>query len=248
MSPHAPSPFLRIDLITSPQDIPPAFDCTCKAFGDQVHDAIWMAMNPGWDTPTGKLACAQRLASRWSAAQTSLNNDGNSNTLFLKATLPDPEAEDGRRKIVGFAIWVQASTVSGHGEPPSPVDVSALYPDNEPERRYLSQLDASLHSRRFEVIRSKASASPPAVMVLDLCGVDPAFQGRGIAGELVRWGLDEAARRGGLEAITEASSMGRRVYGKLGFRPDEEEVVYVVDGEFEGRERPSNLFMRTRGE
>ncbi|KAK7756927.1 hypothetical protein SLS62_000943 [Diatrype stigma] len=87
----------------------------------------------------------------------------------------------------------------------------------------------------------------PSVMVLDLCAVHPAYQRRGIASRLVRWGLEEARRRGSgsaLEAITEASVMGRSVYERLGFRPVAE-IEYEVDEEFQARDRPSNLFMRT---
>ncbi len=60
----------------------------------------------------------------------------------------------------------------------------------------------------------------------------------------MEWGLEEARRRGNLEAVTEASVMGRRAYERLGFRP-QAEIVYEVDEEFRDRDRPSNLFMRT---
>lgn len=84
-------------------------------------------------------------------------------------------------------------------------------------------------------------------MALDMCAVDPVYQRKGIARELVQWGLDEARRRGGLEAITEASSMGRHVYEKMGFQAEGPDIEYAVDSEFESRKRPSNIFMRTHG-
>lgn len=238
---------LRIELITSAEDIVASFDCTCKTFGSQTHDGIWIAMNPGWDTPEGKAKGAQRMVQRWSAV--ARDNNGELNTMFLKATLPDAQRQ-GERVLVGVAIWVQASAVEGHGDVPAEdlrtvMDLEAVYPGNEAEQRYACQLDRSLHRRRIEVVKEKATASPPAVMVLDLCVVDPAFQGKGIAKKLVQWGLDEAQRRGGLEAILEASSMGRHVYAKLGFQ-QEGEIEYDVDAEFADRERPSNVFMRTQ--
>lgn len=238
---------IQVELITAAQDFTEAFACTAAAFGRQTRDGIWIAMNPGWDTPAGGAACVKRLADRWSSA--TRNRDGDLNTLFLKATLPGP---DGRRVIAGFAIWQQCSVVEGYGDPQAEdfskaVDLETLYPGNKTEQRYLVQLDRSLHGRRVEVIKEKATASPPAVMVLDLCVVDPAHQRKGIAQRLVQWGLDEAKRRGGLEAITEASSMGRKAYIKMGFQP-EGEVVYHVDPEFKDRELPSNLFMRTGGQ
>ncbi|KAH6894209.1 hypothetical protein B0T10DRAFT_479826 [Thelonectria olida] len=245
---HNPSD-LRIEIITSLRDVLPAFICTRNTFGNQTHDGIWLAMNPECDTPEGISRGAQRMTKRWLEAVKARNNDGNLNTIFLKATVPDPE-KPGEHRLVGIAIWVQASAVEGHGDVPAEdlsavLDLEALYPGNKTEQRYLVQLDRSLHRKRIEVVKEKATASPPAVMVLDLCAVDPAYQGKGIAKKLVQWGLDEASRRGGLEAITEASSMGRHVYAKLGFKPDETEIVYDVDAEFAGRERPSNLFMRT---
>ncbi|KAM5346443.1 hypothetical protein ACJ41O_009448 [Fusarium nematophilum] len=239
---------LRIETLVNQDDIPAAFNCAAATFGRQTHDGLWTAMNPGWDTPEGAAAGTRRLLARWSSATRDRN--GNLNTVFLKATLPDA---DGQHVTVGVAIWVQASAVEGHGEAPAEdlrqaVDLEELYPGNEAEQRFLVQAIGSLHRRRVEVVKEKKAASPPAVMVLDMCVVDPAFQRRGVAKGLVQWGLDEARRRGGLEAITEASSMGRQAYVKMGFRPEGGEILYEVDAEFEGRDMPSNLFMRTGGQ
>jgi GNAT superfamily N-acetyltransferase len=86
------------------------------------------------------------------------------------------------------------------------------------------------------------------VLVLDLCAVDPAHQRKGIARALVQWGLDEAKRRGDLELILEASSMGRHVYAQMGFEAQGSDIDYLVDEEFASRSRPANLFMRRRNE
>ncbi|KAF4765004.1 hypothetical protein HAV15_003520 [Penicillium sp. str.  len=222
---------LRIDIIDQPEDIIQAFDCVCEAFGHQVHDGIWIAMNPGWDTPQGRASGAERMVARW--LHKTNDRNGLPNTIFLKATLPCPQFER-RRIIVGFGIWVQASSVEGYGDPPvedlaHSMDLNTLYPANEPEQRYLCQTISSLHRRRTAVIKQKATAALPAVMILR------------------HWGIDEAQRRGDLEAITEASSMGRHVYGQMGFKADGPEIEYVVDDEFASRERPPNLFMRTHG-
>ncbi|RSM05922.1 hypothetical protein CEP52_006012 [Fusarium oligoseptatum] len=239
---------IQVEPVTNAQDFTEAFACIAAAFGRQTRDGIWIAMNPGWDTPAGEAAGVKRLIDRWSS--TTRNRDGDLNTVFLKATLPN---SDGRRVIAGFAIWQQCSVVEGYGDPQPEdfskvMDLETLYPGNKAEQRYLVQLDSSLHGRRIEVIKEKATASPPAVMVFDLCVVDPAHQRKGIAQRLVQWGLDEAKRRGGLEAITEASSMGRKAYIKMGFQPEGDEMVYHVDPEFKDRDLPSNLFMRTGGQ
>ncbi|KAL4988949.1 hypothetical protein BDW68DRAFT_158057 [Aspergillus falconensis] len=233
-------PTIKVCPITSPIDFTPFFDVSASAFGSQVRDGVWIAMYPGWDTPEGKERAIGRLIERWSSVTTDRN--GNPNTIFLKATTTNTNGEE---VIAGVAIWVQASMVPGHGEVPVDIDPEAVYPGDPVEQRYLLQLDRSLHKRRVEVIKEIASSSSPAVMVLDLCVVDPAFQRQGVATKLVQWGLDEAKRRGELEAVLEASSMGRHVYRQLGFQQDGGECEYDVDDEFRDREQPSNIFMRT---
>lgn len=237
----------RVALVEREEDVAQAFDCAAAAFGRQTKDGIWMAMNPGWDTSEGRTKAVERLTERWRTATRDKN--GNLNTMYLKAALPD--ADLGGERVVGLAIWKQASQVEGYGEAPPDdarklMDAEAIYPDDQEERRYMFQLSRSLNRQRDDVVREKAGTDPPAVMVLDLCVVDPAFQGRGIAKQLVRWGLQEAKRRGDLELIMEASTMGRRVYGKLGFEQDGGEIQYEVDAKFADREKPSNIFMRTR--
>ncbi|KAL4867642.1 hypothetical protein BDV12DRAFT_209773 [Aspergillus spectabilis] len=238
-------PTTNIKPITDPKDFHRFFSIAASTFGRQTKDGIWIAFNPGWDTPAGKEKGIARLIDRWNA--TTFDRNGNSNTVFLKATV---SGENGEEEIAGVAIWVQASNLDGYGEKPitnfaQAVDLEDFYPGDAAEQRYMCQLDASLHRRRFEVVSEIAASSSPAVMVLDLCVVDPAFQRRGVASKLVQWGLDEARRRGGLEAVLEASAMGRHIYAKLGFVQDGGECEYVVDEEFAGRERPSNIFMRT---
>ncbi|KAJ5142129.1 hypothetical protein N7526_003124 [Penicillium atrosanguineum] len=240
---------LSVELIDRPEDIIQAFDCVCEAFGRQAQDGIFLAMNPGWETPHGKELRAANMVARWRT--TTKDKDGNLNTSFLKATIPGSEQES-ERIIVGFAIWVQASSVQGYGDLPvedlrKGMDLEALYPGNEREQRYLCQVMASLHRRRIEVIKEKATAVPPMVMALDMCAVDPSYQRKGVARELVQWGLDEARRRGDLEAVTEASSMGRHVYEKMGFQAEGPNIEYFVDEEFKSRRRPPNIFMRTHG-
>ncbi|KAL4967184.1 GNAT family N-acetyltransferase [Aspergillus stella-maris] len=236
---------VRVSPITDPFDLARFFDITASAFGTQVADGFWMTMNPGWDTDEGRKAGITRFVDRWESTTTDRN--GKPNTIFLKATVDN---NDGKEVIAGAAIWVQASMLDGYGDKPATdlgeaMDLNALYPGDLAEQRYVRQVDRCLHKRRVEVIQEAASTSSPAVMVLDLCAVDPAFQRRGVANALVQWGLDEARGRGGLEAVLEGSSMGRLVYGRMGFNQDGGEIVYEVDEEFRGRSRPSNVFMRT---
>lgn len=238
---------LEIAVIQDAADFTGAFDCCAKAFGDQVHDNIWIALSPGWDTPSGRAAGAARMVKRWQS--TTQDSEGRPNTLFLKATLPDP-AQPDRRRVVGIAVWAQLSFVPGRGDAPSadlatPEGLRTMYGADEAGARFASQLWSSLVALRVALVREKEKADPPATWILDLCAVDPEFQRRGIALELVRWGLEEGKRRGGLESSTEASVMGRHVYRKLGFQPVGEIPYNVDEALLNGRELPSNLFMRT---
>lgn len=237
---------ILIEQITTAEDIEESLNPICDTFGLQTLDAFWMAMNPGWDTPEGKARCASLMVQRWRATTKDLK--GRPNTVYLKATAPSSNG-DGSRTIVGTATWIQASNVAGHGDAPTEdlskaVDLNQLYPGDATEQRYLCQVIASLQRERRQAVREKMNSSPPSAMVLDLCVVHPAYQGRGIAKRLVQWGLDEAKARGGLECLTEGSVMGRRVYEKLGFR-SLGEIEYVFDDEFAGRRQASNVFMRT---
>ncbi|KAL2810735.1 hypothetical protein BJX63DRAFT_422834 [Aspergillus granulosus] len=242
---------VRVEPITSASDFPRFFDITALTFGHQIGDGIWSAFNPAWDTPSGREAGISRLVSRWSS--TTRDRNGSPNTIFLKAVVPrnGRESEGGQGEdIAGVAIWVQASNVAGYGDKPvtdvsHAMDLNTLYPGDLNEQRYLRQVDASLHGRRVEMVNEIAGSDSPAVFVLDLCVVDPAFQRRGIAKKLVEWGLKEAKRRGGLEAVTEASAMGRHVYRQLGFVQEGGEMECRVDEQFQGRPWPSNVFMRT---
>ncbi|KAK1981499.1 acetyltransferase [Colletotrichum cereale] len=238
---------VQIEVISQPEDFTQVTKVVCNAFGHQVHDGVFISMNPGWDTPEGQAVQASSMAKRHGSV--TKNNKGEPNTVFLKATLPDPD-QSGQRIIAGMAVWAQQSAVDGHGDPPPKdlikgLNLEATFPGNEAEQRYAAACMGSLHKRREEVIREKAASDEPAVFVLDMCAVDPKFQGKGIAKELVHWGLEEAKRRGGLELLLEASSMGRHVYSKLGFKQDGPEIEYEVDEQFAHRDRPSNIFMRT---
>ncbi|KAI1336596.1 hypothetical protein F5Y15DRAFT_426795 [Xylariaceae sp. FL0016] len=246
MTPSHPEEAPLVEIITDPADLTPAFAILAAAFGTQIHDAIWTGLHPAWDTPSGAAAGAQRLAQRWRA--TTRDPSGDPNTLFLKATLPAPSPQDPHHRVTaGFAIWEQASAVPGRGIAPSP-DLGPIpgLQDGDDDR-WVRQLFASLVRQRIAHVASRARQDPPTVFLLDICATDPRYQRRGVAGALVRFGLEEARRRGVPEATTEASAMGRHVYARCGFeRFGEGEVVYEVDEKFRGRETPSNVFMRAK--
>lgn len=235
---------LQITPITNPTDLPQAFHIISEAFGRQAKDAVWLVLNPTWDTPSGQNHGTAKLTKK--LENITKNKDGKPNTILLKATLPDENNGGIERRIVGFAIWQQASFVDGHGDPPSDDLGSSLDGLEEGEKRFAQQMFRSLWQRRIAYAREKEGTVSPAIFVLDMCVVDPGFQRRGIAGKLVEWGLAEAKARGGLECTTEGSSMGREVYRRLGFKDEGVgDIVYEVEEEFRARDKPPNVFLRT---
>ena len=251
--PSAAKGDVRAEVVESEEDVIAGFDAVAEAFGRQTQDALWISMNPGWDDLArpdgGRARHAARMVQRWRSV--TRDRDGNPNTVFLKGTVPD-SADPSRRVVAAFAIWQQVSFVPGRGDPPTAdmkeagTDPAELHPGDESEQRFASQLFASLFTHRTAALREMqtSNSESPVLFLLDLCAVHPDFQRRGLASALVRWGVDEARRRGGLECATEASVMGRLTYPHLGFSPVAE-VVYEVDPEFRDRKVPPNVFMRT---
>ncbi|KAI0845508.1 hypothetical protein F5Y00DRAFT_272828 [Daldinia vernicosa] len=236
---------VRVLPVTEADDITRCFEIAAATFGKQTADDIWIAFNPGWDTPEGKMKGISRMRDQWSTA--TVDRAGQLNTIFLKGTVLDSA---GSEVMAGMALWLQISTIVGYGDAPrynlaEAMDLDTLYPGDPSTHRYLCQMDKSLTKQRVKCVEEAASLSPPAVLVLELCAVDPAFQRRGVASKLVQWGVDEAARRGGLEAVVEASTMGKPLYSRLGFEQDGPEIEYHLDDEFKDRVHLSNVFMRT---
>lgn len=226
---------VKIEEISSEEDFGPVFEICTKAFGEQTADGIWTVMYPGWNTAEGKSRGAAGMASSWRSSKSAGHKH------YIKASVGE--------RIVGIAIWVNASLVPDHGEQPTPVDYEKLYPTDTKTATFASQIFGSLQKLRRQVLQEKAQpdSAQKSVMILDLCALDPKYQRRGIASKLVQWGLDEAKRLGDLEAITEASAMGRSVYTRLGFKKVAE-IEYELDEEFKARSQPSNVFLRTRPE
>lgn len=247
-APAAPAP-VRVLLVEDASDFEQIWDVESSSFARQSQDGLWMAMHPGWDDPANKPSFVESRVKRWQSTTT--DKYGRPNALFLKAVVSEGEGAAAVDRIVGMTVWVQASADPGFGD--APLDVEGylgnfrkLFPGDDSVARFGAQALGSMHAYRLVVAKEKSGSAQPAFMVLDICGVHPDYQGRGVAKKLVQWGLEEAQRRGGLECMTEASVMGRRVYQKLGFAMAPEHV-WVVDDEFKDRSLPSAVMMRTGG-
>ena len=243
----APKSEAKISVIKDATDMPGCFAVTYACFAVQVPDAIIHALNPGVETPEGYQRAVDRNVAKFKSS-TDVDKFGRPTTTHLKATALDP---DGKERIVGYAIWVQMSSVEGYGDMPTTDWVKVMkldekYPDDIVEQEYVAKLFTSLNRQRHELCEKQKTAEPPSIFALDLCVVHPEYQRRGIASRLVQWGLDEADRRGGMVSCMEASTMGRLAYEKLGFTREGPEMSYGVDGaKFAQRGMPSNIFMRT---
>ncbi|RMZ70399.1 uracil-5-carboxylate decarboxylase [Pyrenophora seminiperda CCB06] len=216
------------EIIISPfeteKDVEQGYHCMSQAFGAQTQDGFWIMVNPGWDTPEGKAKHTQRLLKVWQSVTT--NKDGKPNTVFLKATLPDPDNQ-GERRVVGIAIWRQLSFVEGYGDPFSSGDISEhLGSFSESDRRFILQMSHSLWKRRIEYMREVQASgrNPPAIFTLDLCTVDPAYQRRGVAGKLVEAGLAEAKARATWSALQRVVPWEERCISDWGSKTKVKEI------------------------
>lgn len=232
---------VRIELIQDEKDMRDNVLCQYETFGKQTNNTFWLAMCPNADTEEGFEELVKGAQENFQ--KRSAHKGGHS--WFLKAIVQD--VESGKECIAGIATWTEMI----HSRNPVPKEMGKdklekVYPGNESEQRYLNQMFQSFLRRRGEIVE-EASKEGRAVMVLDICVVRPKFQRRGIASELVKWGLRKAEEIGedgqAIECITEASPMGKPVYVKLGFEP-EGEVIYKVDEEFENRKRTPDTILR----
>ena len=64
---------------------------------------------------------------------------------------------------------------------------------------------------------------------LEMLATLPDYQGQGAAGQLIRWGLEQADRDG-LEAYIEASPVGAPIYEHFGWV--DIDTLVVLDGEY----------------
>ena len=64
---------------------------------------------------------------------------------------------------------------------------------------------------------------------LEMLGTLPECQGRGAAGQLIRWGLEQADRDG-VEAYIEASPVGAPIYERFGWKAEAQ--VRALNGKY----------------
>ncbi|KAH8885816.1 hypothetical protein GQ53DRAFT_845228 [Thozetella sp. PMI_491] len=208
------------------EDIPACFQVLSESFG---HDAPFIDIYfPRHDTPHGQAQGSERLAT-W--------KQNSNESTFLKVVAR--VAVENREKIIGLAVWTHM-TVPPPAELEKVENIEQVWPDRN-DREYMSRL-----WKDYIVPRTKAIADSngKGVYVLELLAVHPEYQRLGAGTALVKWGT-QAADRLGLEAIVEATPVGRRLYEQCGLSVEIEEMYFEVGHEFDdGRQKPKLSFMR----
>ncbi|KAJ5334581.1 hypothetical protein N7452_006984 [Penicillium brevicompactum] len=124
-------------------------------------------------------------------------NEGNA--VLLKIT-------DEKGAIAAFAKWKRPVTADRDQEHEEPVDWAPSSDKNLCER-FFSSMDGQ-HQKWME---------DRPHYYLDMLGVHPSQQGRGLASKLLKWGLCRADAEG-VETYLSASPEGKPMYEKYGFR------------------------------
>ncbi|PPJ51051.1 hypothetical protein CBER1_07535 [Cercospora berteroae] len=172
------------------EDIPRLFEIACSAFARNEH--VWDIMWPEHWTPEGRAAGAARMLETKRTTPS---------TTYLKAV--DTETNE----IVGMAkwnLWENHKVVSSDPK-------KEWYFNDEKEWRYAKGIMESFLEERNKAIEERNGT----LVSLDILTVDPKWQRKGVGEVLVKWGIEEADKRG-VEAIVESSVFGRRLYEKNG--------------------------------
>ncbi|KAI6799842.1 hypothetical protein KC332_g15082 [Hortaea werneckii] len=153
----------------------------------------------------------------------------NERHLGFKAVLTDqPDV------IIGYVGWMKpghftkkeglGSLVNGQAESGPDSEASPSEPPACMNAGIKQGLEAELDRKRAEIWRDD-----PNFWYLAACGVDPDYQRQGIAGALLREGLEQADAQG-LPAYLESTPEGAFLYPRFGF--ETLEVMEMLDGRY----------------
>jgi len=127
----------------------------------------------------------------------------------IKAVVTDPAT--GHDVIVGHAEWYifdRERTEDEYTRPP--YILAGSWIDNPDKRQWVAEQYRPVRDMRHKYLRGR-----PHGLLAYLC-VHESWRRKGIAGRLVRWGMDRCKALG-IMAYLEASEDGRFLYQKLGF-------------------------------
>ncbi|KAL3425698.1 GNAT family protein [Phlyctema vagabunda] len=132
------------------------------------------------------------------------------------------EEEEEEATIVAFAKWNPPRYY-----PPSALALPAQWPDAS-DVALATAFFGALTQTRLALVGDGAE-DRDRVWYLELIATRPAWQRKGAAGQLIRWGLERADREA-RRCYLEASPGGKPVYERYGFR-ERERLVVDVSGE-----------------
>ncbi|KAJ5218078.1 uncharacterized protein N7498_000177 [Penicillium cinerascens] len=120
-----------------------------------------------------------------------------------------PPTEDVR-------VWAMEHLVGGNGAQPREVFLKVRDEEGKVAAfaKWIRPRSADPDGREEEEVSWPASSD--VELYLDIIAVDPAYQGRGLASKLLKWGLARADEEG-IEVYLSSSPEGRRMYEKYGF-------------------------------
>ncbi|KAF2690120.1 hypothetical protein K458DRAFT_289798 [Lentithecium fluviatile CBS 122367] len=189
---------LKLDLCTE-ADMPRAFEIISLAFG-HIHayvEAVW----PEHDTPSGRAAGAERL-------------------LIAKQTQPWTHlckvTDTDTGEMVGFAKWDVYDGVV----PEVPTSMPEKYYKDDDAKKYAEYIWGEFTRRRWESVRESGGN----LVSLDITSVDPKHHRRGAGSLFMQYGTAIADKLG-VEAVVEASRMGRYLYENFGFQILEDVLI-----------------------
>ncbi|KAL8364965.1 hypothetical protein RB595_003990 [Gaeumannomyces hyphopodioides] len=217
--------------LCEPEDMDRCFEVLSLAFG---HDHPYVdALFPAHDTPQGRADGAQWLSS-------SLRDRAGLGRAarLCKAVDTDTGA------IVGFAKW---DVYDGFAPDVGPGSLKGDQWRDKDAKEYADYIWWEFTRRRWAALKESgghlvcecrpyACTSTPRgpllpliadrwrATALDIMSVDPAYQRRGVGAKLMKYGVDEADRLG-VEAVVEASRMGRYLYETFGFEIREDILI-----------------------
>ncbi|KAF3391625.1 hypothetical protein F1880_007762 [Penicillium rolfsii] len=111
--------------------------------------------------------------------------------------------------VAGFAKWVRPSFVSS-AEHDRHAEALDEWPEGS-DRELCELFFGTMDRDRGEIMKGKPH------YFLDLLGVHPSYQGRGLGSKLLRWGLARADEEG-VEVYLSGSPDGRPLYERNGFQ------------------------------
>ncbi|KAJ5455595.1 uncharacterized protein N7458_003859 [Penicillium daleae] len=130
--------------------------------------------------------------------------------VMLKVT--DPSNPD---MVVAFAKWVRPSSVS-HADHDRRAEGPAVWPESS-NGELCDRFFGTMGGHHKEIMKERPH------YYLEILGVHPSYQGRGLASKLLRWGLARADEEG-VETYLSSSPAGRPLYERNGFQ--------LLDGRF----------------